>query len=110
MPPSRRTAAASSTRHSPPPDAAAPPQHAAGTALGSQPQPLPGFSSYPVTPLFQRGRVRGDCRSGPSSAAEISPGRHFVFGNGTGAARKRGRFRQVLPAGDSQGPRGHKDC
>ncbi|KAJ1213793.1 hypothetical protein NDU88_001424 [Pleurodeles waltl] len=59
MPPSRRTAAASSTRLSLPPDAAAPPPHAAGTALGSQPQPLPGFSSYPVTPLFQRGRVRG---------------------------------------------------
>ncbi|KAJ1135300.1 hypothetical protein NDU88_001740 [Pleurodeles waltl] len=90
MPPSRRTAAASSTRRSLPPDAAAPPPHAAGTALGSQPQPLPGFSSYPVTPLFQRGRVRGDRRSGPSSAAEVSPGRHFVFGDGTGTARKRG--------------------
>ncbi|KAJ1090320.1 hypothetical protein NDU88_003453 [Pleurodeles waltl] len=112
MPPSRRTAAASSTRRSLPPDAAAPPPHAAGTALGSQPQPLPGFSSYPVTPLFQRARVRGDRRSGPSSAAEVSPGRHFVFRDGTERARldNGGRFRQVLPAGDSQGSRGHQDC
>ncbi|KAJ1184378.1 hypothetical protein NDU88_001185 [Pleurodeles waltl] len=97
MPPSRRTAAASSTRRSLPPNAAAPPPHAAGIALGSQRQPLPGFSSYPVTPLFQRGRVRG--------------GSSFCF---RGRARARfdngGRFRQVLPAGDSQGSRGHKDC
>ncbi|KAJ1189502.1 hypothetical protein NDU88_006247 [Pleurodeles waltl] len=108
MPPSRRTAAASSTRRSLPPDAAAPPPHATGTALGSQPQPLPGFSSYPVTPLFQRVRVRGDRRSGPSSAAEVSP----ILFSGTGRARldNGDRFRQVLTAGDPQGSRGHKDC
>ncbi|KAJ1093341.1 hypothetical protein NDU88_006445 [Pleurodeles waltl] len=97
MPPSWRTAAASSTRRSLPPDAAAPPPHAAGAALGSQPQPHPGTPSYPVTPLFQHGRVRGDRRSGPSSAAEVSPGRHFVFGDGTGAARQRGPLSPGAP-------------
>ncbi|KAJ1197295.1 hypothetical protein NDU88_001157 [Pleurodeles waltl] len=110
MPPSRRTAAASSTRRCLPPDAAAPPPHAAGTALGSQPQPLPGFSSYPVTPLFQRGRVRGDRRSGPSSAAEVSPGPILFSGTERARLDNGGRFRQVLPARDSQGSRGHKDC
>ncbi|KAJ1131129.1 hypothetical protein NDU88_009472 [Pleurodeles waltl] len=107
MPPGWRTPAASSTRRSLPPDAAAPPPHAAGAALGSQPQPYPGTPSYSVTPLFQR--VRGDRRSGPSSAAEVSPGRHFVFGDGRARLDNGGRFRQVLLAGASQGPRGHKD-
>ncbi|KAJ1143849.1 hypothetical protein NDU88_010151 [Pleurodeles waltl] len=89
---SRRTAAASSTRRSLPPDAAALLLHAAGTVFGAQPQPPPGFSPYPVTPLFQRGRVGRDRRSGPGSVLEDSPGRHFVFRDGTGAARVWGRF------------------
>ncbi|KAJ1101310.1 hypothetical protein NDU88_006380 [Pleurodeles waltl] len=106
MPPSWRTAAASSTRRSLPPDAAAPPPHAAGAALGSQPQPFPGFSSYPVTPLFQRGHVRGDLQSGPSSAAEVSPGRHFVFGDGTGAARQQGPLSPGAPRRSLPGVQG----
>ncbi|KAJ1143995.1 hypothetical protein NDU88_010297 [Pleurodeles waltl] len=89
---SRRMAAASSNRRSLPPDAAALLLHAAGTVFGAQLQPPPGFSPYPVTPLFQRGRVGRDLRSGPGSASEDSPGRHFVFRDGTGAAQVWGGF------------------
>ncbi|KAJ1096559.1 hypothetical protein NDU88_001694 [Pleurodeles waltl] len=106
MPPSWRTAAASSTRRSLPPDAVAPSPHAAGAALGSQPQPHPGTPSYPVTPLFQRSRVQGDRRSGPSSAAEVSPGRHLVFGDGTGAARQRGPLSPGAPRRSLPGAQG----
>ncbi|KAJ1209012.1 hypothetical protein NDU88_004391 [Pleurodeles waltl] len=104
---SRRTAAASPTHRSLPLDAAALLLHAARTTFGAQPQPPPGFFPYPVTPLFQFGRTGRDRRSGPDSAAGVSPGRHFVFKDGSGAARERGRFHEG--AGDSQGSRGRKD-
>ncbi|KAJ1088201.1 hypothetical protein NDU88_001360 [Pleurodeles waltl] len=95
MPPSWRTAAASSTRRSLPPDAAAPPPHAAGAALGSQPQPYPGSPSYPVTPLFQRGRVRGDRRP------------PFCFqGRGGRGSTTWGAFARCS---SPEPPRGHKD-
>ncbi|KAJ1213231.1 hypothetical protein NDU88_000869 [Pleurodeles waltl] len=91
---SRRTAAASPTQRSLPLDAAALLLHAARTTFEAQPQPPPGFFPYPVTPLFQFGRTGRDRRSGPDSAAGVSPGRHFVFRDGSGAARERGRFHE----------------
>ncbi|KAJ1098982.1 hypothetical protein NDU88_004087 [Pleurodeles waltl] len=69
----------------------------------------PGFFLYPVTPLFQLGRTGRDRRPGPRSAVAVSHGRHFVFRDGSGAARERGAFMKVLIAGDSQGSRGRKD-
>ncbi|KAJ1122452.1 hypothetical protein NDU88_000939 [Pleurodeles waltl] len=61
-----------------------------GPCLNRSLNPLQGFLLTPSHLLFQRGRVRRDRRSGPGSAAEVSPGRHFVFRDGTGAARERG--------------------
>ncbi|KAJ1177568.1 hypothetical protein NDU88_002821 [Pleurodeles waltl] len=98
---SRRTAAAPPTQRSLPLDAAALLLHAAGTTFGAQPQLPPGFFPHPATPPFQLGRIGRDRRSGPDSAAEISPGRHFVSrdgsdgSDGSGAARERGRFHEV---------------
>ncbi|KAJ1174749.1 hypothetical protein NDU88_000042 [Pleurodeles waltl] len=77
-----------------------------GSRARSQPQPYPGSPSYPVTPLIQLGRVRGDRRSGPSSAAEVSPGCHFVFGDGTGAARQRGPLSPGAPRRSLPGAQG----
>ncbi|KAJ1206626.1 hypothetical protein NDU88_002028 [Pleurodeles waltl] len=91
---SRRTAAASPTQRSLPLDAVVLLLHAARTAFGAQPQPPLGFFPYHVTPLFQFGRTRRDRRSGPGSAAGVSPGRHFVFRDGTGATREQGRFHE----------------
>ncbi|KAJ1082481.1 hypothetical protein NDU88_002648 [Pleurodeles waltl] len=90
MPPSWRTAAASSTRRSPPPDAAAPP-----------PQAIQG-------PLFTPSHLcsRGDHWSGLGSAAEVSPGRHFVIGDGTGAARQRGPLLPGAPRWGLPGAQG----
>ncbi|KAJ1144538.1 hypothetical protein NDU88_010836 [Pleurodeles waltl] len=45
----------------------------------------PGCSSAATT-----GRARRDRRFGIGSAAGASPGRHFVFGDRTGAAQERG--------------------
>ncbi|KAJ1107827.1 hypothetical protein NDU88_005216 [Pleurodeles waltl] len=106
---SRRTAAVSPTLRSLPLDAAAPLLHAARTMFGVQPQLPPGFFPYPATPPFQLGRIGRDRRSGPDSAAGVSPGRHFVFRDGSGAARERAAFMKVLAAGDSQGSRSRKD-
>ncbi|KAJ1198031.1 hypothetical protein NDU88_001875 [Pleurodeles waltl] len=92
---SRRTAAASPTQRSLPLDAAALLLHAARTTFGAQPQLPPGFFSPPDTPPFQFGRTGRDRRSGPDSAAEVSPGRHFVSRDGSGSARERGRFHEV---------------
>ncbi|KAJ1091669.1 hypothetical protein NDU88_004786 [Pleurodeles waltl] len=105
MPPSWRTAAASSTRRSLPPDAAAPPPHAAGVALGSQPQPHPGTPSYPVTPLFQggspvRSRLSRRSQSRPPFCYRGRDGR----GSTTGAA-----FARCSSPGPPRGPRGHTD-
>ncbi|KAJ1152885.1 hypothetical protein NDU88_005659 [Pleurodeles waltl] len=47
-----------------------------------------------ATPPFQFSRTGRDRRSGPDSAAGVSPGRHFVFRDGSGAARERGRFHE----------------
>ncbi|KAJ1175673.1 hypothetical protein NDU88_000960 [Pleurodeles waltl] len=47
-----------------------------------------------ATPLFQFGRTGRDRRSGPGSAAGVSPSRHFVFRDGSGAARERDRFHE----------------
>ncbi|KAJ1092470.1 hypothetical protein NDU88_005580 [Pleurodeles waltl] len=91
---SRRTAAASPTQRSLTLDAAAPLLHAARTTFGAQPLLPPGFFPYPATPPFQFGRIGRDRRSGPDSAAGVSPGRHFVFRDGSGAARERGRFHE----------------
>ncbi|KAJ1149948.1 hypothetical protein NDU88_002746 [Pleurodeles waltl] len=91
---SRRKAAASPTQRSLPLDAVALLLHAARTAFGAQPQPPLGFFPYPVTPLFQFGRTGRDRRSGPGSAAGVSPGRHFVFRDGSGAAWERGSFHE----------------
>ncbi|KAJ1162805.1 hypothetical protein NDU88_003270 [Pleurodeles waltl] len=55
----------------------------------------PGFFPHPATPPFQFGRTRRDRRSGPDSAAGVSPGRHFVSRDGSGAAWERGRFHEV---------------
>ncbi|KAJ1175241.1 hypothetical protein NDU88_000532 [Pleurodeles waltl] len=105
-PPSRCTAAAPSTRRSLPRDAAALLLRVARTAFESQPQPPPGFSSYPVTPLVQRGRIGRGRRSGPGSAVEASPGRHFVFRDGRGS-RTGATFINCSPP---KVPRGRKDC
>ncbi|KAJ1104918.1 hypothetical protein NDU88_002326 [Pleurodeles waltl] len=91
---SRRTAAASPTQRSLPLDAAALLLHAARTTFGAQPQLPPGFFPYPATPLFQFGRTRRDRRSGTDSVAGVSPGRHFLFRDGSGIARERGRFHE----------------
>ncbi|KAJ1096511.1 hypothetical protein NDU88_006276 [Pleurodeles waltl] len=98
MPSSRRTAAAPPTQRSLPLDAAALLLHAAGTTFGAQPQLPPGFFPHPATPPFQLDRIGRDRRFGPDSAAEISPGRHFVSrdgSDGSGAARERGRSHEV---------------
>ncbi|KAJ1101732.1 hypothetical protein NDU88_006797 [Pleurodeles waltl] len=92
---SRRTAAASPTQRSLPLDAAALLLHAARTTFGAQPQLPPGFFPYPATPPFQFGRTGRDRRSGPDSAAGVSPGRHFVSRDGSGAAWERGGFHEV---------------
>ncbi|KAJ1136070.1 hypothetical protein NDU88_002488 [Pleurodeles waltl] len=95
---SRRTAAAPPTQRSLPLDAAALLLHAAGTTFGAQPQLPPGFFPHPATPPFQLDRIGRDRRFGPDSAAEISPGRHFVSrdgSDGSGAARERGRSHEV---------------
>ncbi|KAJ1141072.1 hypothetical protein NDU88_007408 [Pleurodeles waltl] len=95
---SRRTAAAPPTQRSLPLDAAALLLHAAGTMFGAQPQLPPGFFPHPATPPFQLGRIGRDRPFGPDSAAEISPGRHFVSrdgSDGSGAARERGRSHEV---------------
>ncbi|KAJ1203149.1 hypothetical protein NDU88_006943 [Pleurodeles waltl] len=95
---SRRTAAAPPTQRSLPLDAAALLLHAAGTTFGAQPQLPPGFFPHPATPPFQFDRIGRDRRFGPDSAAEISPGRHFVSrdgSDGSGAARERGRSHEV---------------
>ncbi|KAJ1154953.1 hypothetical protein NDU88_007692 [Pleurodeles waltl] len=95
---SRRTAAAPPTQRSLPLDAAALLLHAAGTTFGAQPQLPPGFFPRTATPPFQLDRIGRDRRFGPDSAAEISPGRHFVSrdgSDGSGAARERGRSHEV---------------
>ncbi|KAJ1085079.1 hypothetical protein NDU88_005212 [Pleurodeles waltl] len=92
---SRCTASAPPTQRSLSLDAAALLLHAARTTFGAQPQLPPGFFPHPATPPFQFGRIGRDRRSGPDSAAEISPGRHFVSRDGSGAARERGRPHEI---------------
>ncbi|KAJ1197696.1 hypothetical protein NDU88_001552 [Pleurodeles waltl] len=106
---SRRTAAASPTQRSLTLDAAAPLLHAARTTFGAQPQLPPGFFPYPATPPFQFGRIGRDRRSGPDSAAGVSPGRHFFSGTDRARLGNGAAFMKVLDAGDSQGSRGRKD-
>ncbi|KAJ1194060.1 hypothetical protein NDU88_003355 [Pleurodeles waltl] len=108
---SRRAAAAPSTRRPPPRDVAAPFPQATRSAYGAQPQLLPGFSPYPVTPPVQRRRARRGRRSGIGSAAGASSSRHFVFEGPDGPRhRNGGRLPYLLTATDSPGSKGHKDC
>ncbi|KAJ1201892.1 hypothetical protein NDU88_005696 [Pleurodeles waltl] len=106
---SRRTAAASPTQRSLPLDAAALLLHAARTTFGVQPQLPPGFFPYPATPPFQFGHIGRDRRSGPDSAAGVSPAAILFSGTDRARLGNGAAFMKVLAAGDSQGSRGRKD-